>query len=334
MHEMTFNQLEKKLRAKWVKDGAKVPESALSLEDFGGIIEIDREEVGKILEEKTFFEDAQDVAANRHMRYFPPILHKHHFFEAACVVAGSCTNFINGKRLELKQGDICIFAPNTVHAIAAFCDDADIRNIMIKKSTFETSFMSLMKHNDILSDFFRRTFFSELNETPWILFHTAGDEEIATLVERIYTESAQNRAYKKRMLSALVSMFFISLLRKHEKDVVIPVLQNTPIENNFVFMMMYMQEHFAHISLGELAALFHYSPRQIQRIIKNATGMSFIENIQKLKMENAAHLLKNTTKSVAEIAEETGYESLNNFRAIFRRTYGHSPHEWRKLVLA
>ena len=263
------------------------------------------------------------------MRYLPPILHEHKFFEAACVVAGECTNFICGRKVELKAGDICIFAPNTVHALSAFSDDADIRNIMLKKSTFESSFMSLMAHNDILSDFFRRTFYSGLNETPWILFRTAGDEEIRAMILQIYTEANSDLNYKKRMLASLVQVFFIALLRNHEHDVVIPAIQNAPLEDNFVFMMMYMQEHFAKVSLTDLANIFNYSPRQIQRIIKNATGMSFIENIQKMKMEKAISLLEKTAKSISEIAEETGYDSINNFRAIFRRTYGCSPQEWR-----
>ena len=329
MDDAAFFNLEKKLKAQWVSGGAKKFDSPISIEDQKEPLFLEKNELTKVFEESIFFDDEQDVAANRHLCYLPPILHKHNFFEAACVLEGCCTNFINGKTVQLEKGDICIFAPAAVHALCAFDDGTDIRNIMLKKSTFESSFMSLMEHSDILSAFFRRTFFSGLNETPWILFRTGLDEEIRAQIIRIYEESNENRAYKRRMLSALVSGFFISLLRKYEHSVVIPALQNTALEDNFVFMMLYMQEHFASISLEDMSRIFNYSTRQIQRIIKNATGLSFIENIQKLRMEKAAMLLEKTAKSVSQIAEETGYESLNNFRSIFRRTYGFSPAEYR-----
>mgnify|MGYP002624449698 CR=1 FL=1 len=324
-----FNQIEKQCRAEWLSAGSVIPQAGFSLEDMPHSFVIGKTRIGKVLEENDYFEEEQDVACSRHPRYFPPVLHHHHFFEAVYVVKGSCVNFINGTALPLTAGDLCILAPDTIHALSVFDDEADVRNIMLKKSTFESAFLSLMKDNDLLSTFFRRTFFSEHSETPWMLFHTGADEQVQALVLSIYREANGSAPYKRRMLSALISMFFITLIRDHENDVEIPAMQQASVEENFMFMMLYLQEHFATVTLSDFARLFNYSERQIQRIVKQATGLSFIENVQKLRMERAAQLLTDSKKSIASIAEECGYASLNNFRAIFRHAYGMSPQDFR-----
>ena len=91
-----------------------------------------------------------------------------------------------------------------------------------------------------------------------------------------------------------------------------------------------MQENYTSITLKDLADFFNYSERQIQRIIKNCTGMSFSQNIQKLKMRRAARLLTNPDLSVSAIAEELGYMDSGNFRHIFKKYYGMTPAEYRE----
>ena len=329
MEMRTLSALETQLKARWLHAGGAIPQKAVQLEDWTGDVPGDIP-MTKVLEESTYFEPEQDAACNCHPRYLPPLLHRHTFFEVACVLSGECTNFINGEAVPLAAGDICILAPDTVHALAAFSDAVDVRNIMLKTSTFEERFMSLMEHNDILSQFFRKTFFSGGTRTPYLLFHAGNDEALCALINRIYEESHLALAYKRRILGALIDLFFITLLRSHEQDVVIPAIRDSALEDSFVFLLLYLQEHCRTVTLQELSRLFNYSPRQMQRIIKNATGMSFLENVQKLRMEKAADLLAHTDRTVEQVARETGYESLNNFRAIFRRTYGCTPQEWRK----
>ncbi|MCC8046606.1 MAG: helix-turn-helix transcriptional regulator [Clostridiales bacterium] len=91
-----------------------------------------------------------------------------------------------------------------------------------------------------------------------------------------------------------------------------------------------MQENYSSVTLKELSDFFNYSERQIQRIIKKSTGISFSENIQKLKMRKAARLLSNPNVSVTAIAEELGYSDQGSFRHIFRKYYGMTPIEYRE----
>ena len=75
-----------------------------------------------------------------------------------------------------------------------------------------------------------------------------------------------------------------------------------------------MQRNIASITLEHLAEFFNYSERQMQRIIFAATGMSFEENVEKIRMQRAADLLKNTELTVSKIADYLGYYDTSSFR--------------------
>jgi transcriptional regulator GlxA family with amidase domain len=100
-------------------------------------------------------------------------------------------------------------------------------------------------------------------------------------------------------------------------------------ESGLMEILNYISANYASVNLKQLSARFNYSERQLQRIIMDATGISFRENIQNQKMQRAAVLLSGSDLSVASICEQTGYPSQNNFRKIFQRHYGMTPSEYR-----
>ncbi len=280
------------------------------------------------LREDCFFGAGLDVGLYRHLRYLPAILHSHDFLEIVCVTEGCCTNLIAGQQLSMRKGDICIIAPNTRHAIRAFSDECIIFNILLRTSTFEQAFFGVLSENDILSDFFMHTLYHSQSH-PFLLFRTGCDQELLQCIGYAYHEFRHSRQYKNRMLHSVINAFFIVLLRNHGADVILPVLEKKEESENLVFLLKYMQEHYASVTLSELAAFFHYSERQLQRIIKNSTGMSFSENIRKLKMRQAVRLLADQDLSLTRISEMLGYADSGNFRQVFKKYYGCTPSEYR-----
>lgn len=278
------------------------------------------------LEENLFFHNDTDVEVYQHFRYLPAYWHAHNFFEIACVIQGSCTNYIADSIITMNEGDVCIIAPRTKHAISAFSDDCILYNLLLRTSTFETSFFGLLNENDVLSDFFMRTLYHSPGH-PYLLFRAGKDYELFVYIEYIYQEFNRNRQYKNRMIISIMNAFFITLLRNHGADVILP---NTSGRNDdTVLVLQYIQKHYNTLTLSELASFFKYSERQLQRIIKNSTGMSFSENIQRLKLRQAARMLLNTDLPISAIAEELGYIDPSNFRHLFKKYYNMTPTEYR-----
>lgn len=282
------------------------------------------------LSEDTFFKDNLDVALCNHIRYLPTTYHQHDFFEVTCLLEGYCTNYFENKKINMKPGDYCIIAPNTIHTISAFSDDCFMINILLRSSTFEKSFISTFSDNDILSDFFIRNLYNS-KEMSYILFHTGADSEVRNYIGFLHQEINRNRPYKKRMINSILTAFFVTLLRNHENDVVIPSLNNESDNKDIISILRYIQNNYNLLTLKELSLHFNYSERHLQRIIKASTGVNFSENIQKLKMNRAAELLNNGNISIAEISEKLGYSDVRNFRHIFKKYYGMTPIEFRNL---
>jgi len=280
--------------------------------------------------EDTFILGELDVDMYKHIRYLPAMFHQHNFFEIACVLKGNCRNYVLNQTIDMLEGDICIIAPNTRHAISVFSDDSLVLNILVRTSTFEKTFLNLLSEKDILSDFFIRTLYQS-KEMPYLIFRTGHDSEITNSIESLFNEIKHNRRYKKRMVNSILNLFFIILLRNHDKDVMIPTLDKSCTDENFLFMLHYMQENYKTITLKHLSEFFNYSERHVQRIIKATTGMNFSEHIQKLKMNHAVELLEKGDVSVSDIAEQLGYSDVSNFRQIFKKFYGMTPMEFRNL---
>ena len=114
---------------------------------------------------ETNFPHFLDVMILRHARYSAAFKHSHSFFEIVCILSGSCENHFVTQILPMEAGDICIVAPETVHAISAFSDDCIIYNLMVRGATFEQTFLNSLPKQGVLFDFFSRAIYTSGSET-------------------------------------------------------------------------------------------------------------------------------------------------------------------------
>jgi AraC-like DNA-binding protein len=84
------------------------------------------------------------------------------------------------------------------------------------------------------------------------------------------------------------------------------------------------------LTLPELAAQLGYSPSYLSRFFKNATGSCLFEFVNRLRIQRACLLLKNTTTLVTDIAMDCGYNNISFFNRMFRRLMHCSPLEYRR----
>ncbi len=83
-------------------------------------------------------------------------------------------------------------------------------------------------------------------------------------------------------------------------------------------------------SVKQLANLVGLSPYKIQKGFKERTGVTAYQYILKQRMTRGAALIRSTTLSIIDIANEIGYENPSKFSQVFKKRYGQSPLEYRK----
>lgn len=270
-----------------------------------------------------------DIMIMRSSRYAPAFKHSHSFFEVACVLNGSCENHFASQTLYMEAGDICIISPQTVHAISAFSDNCILYNLMIRSATFEQTFLNSLPQQGILFNFFSHALYAPKSET-YIYFKTGKDPLLFEILREIINEFNDEKSYYEVLLNSLLTNFFIKLLRRHEKNVLIPNPANHKDEENIIFILRYLTEHYNTITLKELAQFFNYSERQMARILKEYTGKSFTRLIQDIKLTKACDLLKNPELSIQDIVDMVGYCNANFFYRLFKAQYQITPAEYRR----
>lgn len=92
----------------------------------------------------------------------------------------------------------------------------------------------------------------------------------------------------------------------------------------------FIQEHlYADLTSHMIAECVNLNPAYVSRVYKLETGESITEYIFRLKMEEAAYLLKYSDKKIYEISGELRYQNPQYFSKLFRRQYNMSPQEYR-----
>ena len=93
----------------------------------------------------------------------------------------------------------------------------------------------------------------------------------------------------------------------------------------------YINDHLKDgISMKEMADLCHLSPSYFSRTFNRETGESCANYINRRKIALAKELLRETSKSISQIAEEAGYINISNFIAVFKRLEGVTPSVYRQ----
>jgi AraC-like DNA-binding protein len=71
------------------------------------------------------------------------------------------------------------------------------------------------------------------------------------------------------------------------------------------------------------------SPSAFSRFFKLHTGRNLSEYIIEMRLGYASRLLVDTSKGIAEICYDCGFNNLSNFNRIFRKKKNCSPSEFR-----
>ena len=94
----------------------------------------------------------------------------------------------------------------------------------------------------------------------------------------------------------------------------------------------YLRKHYKEqVTLTGLANYMELSESYTSRLFNKETGMNLSTYLNKLRVEEAKRLLRNTKMKIYEIAEETGYSSTTVFHITFKKLEGMTPADYRNL---
>lgn len=133
-----------------------------------------------------------------------------------------------------------------------------------------------------------------------------------------------------------LSNIIVELLTEYQEKEASPLNSETAVTTtmmiirNEVMLNPNIHEH----SLRILAKKHFINEKTLSRAFTKAFGIKISDFILTQVMQRAKYLLENTSRTVADIAEELGYSNNYNFARTFRNVYGIYPMECRKKHIA
>ena len=94
---------------------------------------------------------------------------------------------------------------------------------------------------------------------------------------------------------------------------------------------LYMEQNYADpaISLTTLAERVGLSPSYLGQVFSRQLGVSCVDYLAKIRMEEAARKLTETNLTVQQVSESIGILNTSYFYTLFKKAYGMTPHRYR-----
>ncbi|OBZ14997.1 hypothetical protein A8L34_14045 [Bacillus sp. FJAT-27264] len=94
----------------------------------------------------------------------------------------------------------------------------------------------------------------------------------------------------------------------------------------------YLRLHYAEeISLQGIATKMNMSEAHFSRLFRKHTGVSYIDYVTQLRMEQAKRLLSKPDVRIYEVSVGVGYQDARYFSQLFRKYTGETPTEFKKV---
>ena len=153
-------------------------------------------------------------------------------------------------------------------------------------------------------------------------------EAIATL---LFTELYQNQSSSSLYLDSLVNVLTVNLLRRHatttpEASVYEGGLPPRQLRYVLDYIDSYLDQN---IKLANLAQLMDISQFHFSRLFKQSIGVSPHQYLIQQRVERAKQLLKQTDRSIVDIALDCGFNSHSHLSKQFRQLTGMTPKAYR-----
>lgn len=143
------------------------------------------------------------------------------------------------------------------------------------------------------------------------------------LDERVPGSSPRVAAIRSLMVSHLLEKYTDAASERPDYQGGLPIGKLRRLEHH---VAENMEEE---LSLDTLAALVDLSPYHFSRVFKQTTGMTPLQYVTRERIARAQQLIRETSRSLIEIAMEVGYTSPSHFAQVFRRQVGVTPTEFR-----
>lgn len=276
-----------------------------------------------VISAKKLLKDGKLITIRTHTRFIHFPEHTHDFIEVVYMCSGKTTHIINGKAIDLNEGELLFLGQNAKQEILPASGNDIAVNFIILPQFFNKTFEMLGAEETPLKKFLIESLFKEENP-GYLHFRVADVLPVQNLIENLLWTLINNTSNKRNINQTTMGLLFMQLLNHTDK-----LVYQTKEEAAMLQIFKYIEENYQNGSLTEVAKLLHYDFYWLSHEVKNQTGKTYTELLQDKRLAQASYLLKNTKIGIDEISKAVGYENKSYFHRLFVRHFGISPKKFR-----
>ncbi|MCL6444065.1 MAG: AraC family transcriptional regulator [Alicyclobacillus sp.] len=250
----------------------------------------------------------------------------HDHLELIYVISGNATMSIDKKLFQVEAGDLLFINSKEIHASWDESDDTQMVAIVFNDALIRNNRIDCTEHRYILPILDREIDIPTLlnHENPYL-------NEIRLSLEKLLMEFfLKDFGYElivKSELFRIVTLILRFIQEQIRKKYSIQTSEN---DEQLKELLKYLQSNLAeHLTVDDAAKKMNLSPSHFCRVFKRKVGMTLIQYINLLRVQQAEKLLGDSLLPISVIAHQVGYSSITHFERVFRKYKNVSPSEFR-----
>lgn len=162
-----------------------------------------------------------------------------------------------------------------------------------------------------------------------LLYEEIISPEIQNTAAKILSESGMNELqdfFYKLKAQELIFLFFSELLKR--KDAVNYPINRVDVTKLYEIRDLIISDLTRPPKLEDLATTAGMSESKMNKLFKQVFGTTIYNYHQKLRMNEAAYLIKEKSISISEVGYQLGFSNLSHFTRIFEKHIGFKPKKY------
>ncbi len=256
----------------------------------------------------------------------PLYYHWHPETEIFFITSGRANFQVEGEEFAIEEEDVLLIKPNALHGSHdCFGTDLEFRAVV-----FDYSFLSGIGNDRIEQEYLRPLLLGEGKRYLLISGKGKEQEELFRLLNRIYLLFEKKEKGYEILLRAFLLQVVYLMLQLRTDQMRVP---RTGTRKSRVIRQIveYVEANYGQkLSLGGLAEYLSMSEGYLCRFFRENFHMTFVEYVQRVRLQKAERLLMETDDPVGKIALDVGFGSGNYFTTEFGKYYHVTPQKYRK----
>jgi len=263
------------------------------------------------------------IVESSHSKNFRMNFHRHDFYELSFVLGGKGQYEILGADGEIRN------VPVEANQILLWDGSVPHRARDGAKSPLQQ--LILIFDESYLADYDVRTELRrQLRGTnPLVIRNPLFTMPLKNLIRDVLMEKRGQKVLRDAVIYADLLSILTTLLRSSTG--LEPVLGESTDARIRKALSHIHEQYFHSLAVPDIASYCALSVRQFSALFKKHTGQSFIQYLHTYRIEKAKAALRETDKSITDIAFEAGYDDPAHFVQRFRKLENTTPTQYRKI---